>query len=127
MRLPLAWACAAALAGGLLACGDGDSTEETPAPAPGSGIAIATAEAYATTRGVEAPKGAQFLRSTRDTDWALVTGSAGRGIWAVWLRLEGERWRPEHALFDGRGDPSPAAVPCDLKPPFSEPECPPRE
>jgi hypothetical protein len=127
MRPALAWVCAAALAGGLLACGGDDSPEETPADAPGSGIAIANAEAYATTRGVEAPEGAQFLRSTRDPDWALVTGAAGRGIWAVWLRVEDGRWRPEHALLDGRGDSSPAEVPCDIKPPFSEPECPPRE
>jgi hypothetical protein len=129
LRALAACACAAALAAGIVACG-GDSKEvgrtDGPAGGPGAALAIGAAEAYATGRGVAVKGGTQFLRSTRDPRWALVSGAGGkRGIWAVWLRVDGGRWRPEHALVDGRGDSTPAEVPCDIKPPFSEPECPP--
>ena len=128
MRAPAAWACAAVLAAGIVACGDSTEDGRTAGPAagPGAALAIGAAEAYATGRGVEVRGGTQFLRSKRDPRWALVTGGgAERGIWAVWLRVEGDRWRPAHALFDGKGDSTPADVPCDIKPPFAEPECPP--
>jgi len=130
LRALAACACAALLAAGIVACG-GDSKEDgradRSADGPGAGLAIGAAQAYAAGRGVEVAGGTQFLRSTRNPRWALVSGArAERGIWAVWLRVEGDRWRPEHALFDGRGDPTPAEVPCDIKPPFSEPECPSR-
>ena len=125
-RLKAVLACllAAALAAGVAACGD-DEKEGGPAPAPPRGVAISAAEAYAAARGTRLKAGTQFLRSTRDPEWALVSGSsAGRGIWAVWLRVDGGRWRPQHALLDAGDDSTPAEVPCDIKPPFSEPECP---
>ena len=124
MRAPIACACAAVLAAGFATCGD-DSGNARP-QSPGSASAIAAAEAYASARAVEVEAGTQFLRSTRDPDWALVTGGAERrAIWAVWVRVEGERWRPVHLSVNGKGDTTPADVPCDIKPPFSEPECPP--
>ena len=125
MRALAACACAAVLVAGPVACGD-DSTDDGRPSGPGAAAAIAAAEADAAQRGIELKAGTQFLRSTRDPRWALVSGArAGRGIWAVWLRVEGDRWRPAHVLYDGKGDSTPAEVPCDIKPPFSEPECPP--
>ena len=125
MRL-IACLLACALGAGIAACGDGSTGDGRP-DQPGAAAAIAAAEAYATNHGTEPGPGTQFLQSTRDPTWALVSGSrAARGVWAVWLRADGNHWRPEHAVFDGRGDTTPGRVPCDIKPPFSEPECPPR-
>jgi hypothetical protein len=116
---------ALALGAPVAACGD-DSGDDGGTAGPGGAAAIAAAEAYVTARGAAARDESQFLRSTRDAEWALVTGGAGRRIWAVWLRAEDGRWQPEHALLNGRGNDRPAAVPCDIKPPFAEPECAPQ-
>lgn len=117
----LACLLVAAAVTGVSACG-GDSG--TGAAAPGSAAAIAAGEAYAAARGTKVSEGTRFLRSTRDPEWALVSGGrADRGVWAVWLRVDGDRWRPAYALLNGRGDSTPAGAPCDIKPPFSEPEC----
>ena len=124
MRALIGCLLAAALASGIGACGDESEPERSPGP--GSATAISAAEAYIAGRGVEAEAGTQFLRSTRDPDWALVTGGgARRAIWAVWVRVEDGRWRPVHVSVNGRGATTPPDVPCDIKPPFSEPECPP--
>ena len=80
MRALAACACAAVLAAGPVACGD-DSTDDGRPHGPGAAAAIAAAEADAAERGIELKAGTQFLRSTRDPRWALVSGArAGRGI-----------------------------------------------
>ena len=127
MRSLVAFVAAAALAAGAVACGD-DPGEATRPSGPAAAAAIAAGESYAAERGADVRAGTRFLRSTRDPGWALVSGSRGtRGLWAVWVHAEGGRWRPRHLMLDGKGETRPAAVPCDIKPPFSEPDCPPRQ
>jgi hypothetical protein len=105
-----------------VACGD-----EAGEPRPGEPAGIAAAEAYARERGADVRPRTQFLQSSRDRDWALVLGRSGRrGLWSVWLHVEQGRWQPRHIVLDGRGETRPAEVPCDIKPPFSEPDCPPQ-
>jgi hypothetical protein len=83
---------------------------------------VAIAREYVRERGL-VPERAGFLRSRRDPRWAAVSGiTREHEVWAVWLRIEEGRWRPREA-FLGKGENSPASVPCDIRPPFSEPEC----
>ena len=107
------------------ACGDEEKAATPPATtATAASISddelIATAREHAETRMDQTTPREQttLLRSDRDPRWALVSGGDGRELWAVWLR-DGEiavaARDPEH--FD------PRAVPCDLRPAFSEPSC----
>ena len=70
-RILAVCAAAAALAAGVFACG-GDSDEATR---PDAAAAIAAGESYATEAGADVREGTRFLRSTRDPEWALVSGS----------------------------------------------------
>ena len=122
-----AWAAGllALLAGaGCAACGDGNGEERRPSDAS----AIAAAEAYARSRGADVRRDTQVLHSARDPDWAVALGASGRrGLWAVWLRAAEGRWQPRHIMRNGKGETRPAEVPCDIKPAYSEPDCPPQE
>lgn len=67
------------------------------------------------------------LRSERDPNWILMTGSheGSEGAFAAWLRMRQDRWVPWHITRLAESDPNlrPTGAPCDLKPAFSEPEC----
>jgi hypothetical protein len=66
-------------------------------------------------------------RSQLDPSWFLVTASfevdGERGQAVAWLRLVRDRWVPWQISRLGEGPLSPALVPCDLKPAFSEARC----
>ncbi len=118
----------------LLAVGCGDSSEPT--------ATATTPTATATTDAPDVPAGdadlvdaarrhaqrrlgisssaneVTLVRSERDPRWALAAGASGRDLWAIWLRDGKVRLaETEAARFD------PPAVPCDLRPAFSEPHC----
>ena len=59
-----------------------------------------------------------LVRSRRKPRWAIASGTYGRTPWVVWLR--------DGKVALGTTDPerfNPIAVPCDVRPAFSEPSC----
>jgi hypothetical protein len=138
-RAPIAaWTLLAACA--LLAgCGDDDGPASTAPPTPAVTVPAVTtattparsapasdAQLVATARrhaeeslGIESDADeVRLLRSKRDPSWALAAGAGPNNLWAIWLR-DGE---VEVSATDAAGF-DPPAVPCDVRPAFSEPSC----
>jgi hypothetical protein len=114
----------------LLGLGATRSVAARQAQGPTLASAKIVAKAYATKRFEIAGLSALAFRSRRDPSVALVDGYYARpkvkgapNVWAVYLRARNGTWRVLFAGINSHTAPSKAMVPCDIWPPFSEPDC----